>query len=243
MTERGILMTPANYGKIEAGTKWMTRRILTPQPEGDPRPLLEWSRGIATACHDHSPDQNKLADHAARLQGKIFPFTSTAGGLVSPRCPYGKPGDRCYVKESHYLWGRWDLDGFTTTGRQKYRFRRTTTEIRYRENPPTKALAVGKSITSSKWHKRSALFMEKKDARLWLEIVEVRVERLNDISEEDAKAEGARIPPLVYPDQPHEAYSYVENFRLIWESNKIHKPGSWERNPFVWVLAFKKVQP
>lgn len=212
MTERGILMTPENYGKTEAGTKWMTRRIITPQPYGEPRPLIEWSRGIAAACHDYCPDQTQLIEHAERLRGKIFPFTTKDGGLMSPKCPFGTVGDRLYVKEAVEE----SFDG----------------AIQYRRDK----VLVPMSNWAWKVKVLSGRFMPKGLARLWLEVMEVRVERLQEITNEDAKAEGI----LNWGEREHYKVAR-DGFRQLWFS--IHGPGSWENNPFVWVITFRKGKP
>ena len=71
-------------------------------------------------------------------------------------------------------------------------------------------------------------------SRITLEIVSVRVERLNNISEDDAKAEG------VEPYAPDDG-RYVDGYKSLWES--INGPESWDLNPWVWVVEFKEVKP
>ncbi|MEQ1663215.1 MAG: hypothetical protein ABL877_11025 [Thiobacillus sp.] len=72
-------------------------------------------------------------------------------------------------------------------------------------------------------------------SRILLEIVGVRVERLQDISEADAIAEGVGGDVTVTP------CFAVERYRALWES--INGPGSWDVNPWVWVVEFKRVTP
>jgi hypothetical protein len=83
---------------------------------------------------------------------------------------------------------------------------------------------------------KPSIFMPRKASRITLEIVSVRVERLQDISEEDAKADGAAWPEvLIYG----KTYGWRQGYRDLWES--INGPGSWAKNPWVWCLAFKKL--
>jgi len=77
-----------------------------------------------------------------------------------------------------------------------------------------------------------SIFMPRKLSRITLEIVKVRVERLNDISDEDCLAEGIPGSPFT-SEEVHQAY---EN---IWA--ELNGPGSWANNPWVWVLEFKKL--
>ena len=87
-------------------------------------------------------------------------------------------------------------------------------------------------------------------SRITLEIVNVRVERLKSISEADAMAEGIELPENgTYRDysvkpEDNEGYDYcksaVDSYRTLWE--KINGPGSWDANPWVWVVEFKRVE-
>lgn len=94
--------------------------------------------------------------------------------------------------------------------------------------------------------KRHARFMPRWASRLTLEITDVRVRRLQDISEEDARAEGIYEYNRVGDDASSDTWGIGEGFRsgtpreafkYLWES--IHGPGSWDANPFVWALTFK----
>lgn len=98
---------------------------------------------------------------------------------------------------------------------------------------------------------RSAMFMPEWAARTFLEIAAVKVERLQDISEEDAKAEGISALPLQSADDPsawwqstpgvHQARSPVHSYKLLW--NSINKPPhDWAGNPYVFCYSFKRVQ-
>lgn len=109
-------------------------------------------------------------------------------------CPYGAPGDRLWVKEEHYRYGHWEpVPGVKTKkGRQKWKFVPDTDEVLYVE--PSALVRKGrhhKDPETPAWHKRLARFMPRSLSRLTLELTEVRVERVQDISEADAVAEGA----------------------------------------------------
>lgn len=93
---------------------------------------------------------------------------------------------------------------------------------------------------------RSPMFMPRWASRLTLEIIGIRVERLQDITEEDAKAEGIIEPEPVHgkwcdPAKGREGHwSYRKPFADAWD--KINsKRATWESNPFVWVISFKVV--
>ena len=88
--------------------------------------------------------------------------------------------------------------------------------------------------------------MPKKYARIWLEIVGVRVERVQDISDVDAMAEGVKsnicLASLEEPDYREEiGYRYA--FSVLWDSINGKKEGcSWADNPWVWIVEFKRVE-
>jgi hypothetical protein len=77
-------------------------------------------------------------------------------------------------------------------------------------------------------------------SRITLRIKDIRVERLQDISEDDARAEG--VTPLDYAAH-HVAAGCGARiaFEQLW--NKINSPGAWEANPWVWVVSFERVKP
>jgi hypothetical protein len=88
--------------------------------------------------------------------------------------------------------------------------------------------------------KRPSIFLQREAARLFLEVKSVRVERLQDISEMDAKAEGAagvwRNDCFPVREAP------IAAFRMIWEPLNAKRGFSWESNPFVWVYQFMRVE-
>ncbi|EBH9979146.1 hypothetical protein EHH62_22945, partial [Salmonella enterica subsp. arizonae serovar 40:z36:-] len=91
-----------------------------------------------------------------------------------------------------------------------------------------------KPATPEKW--TPSIHMPRWASRILLEITDVRVERLRDLSEEDAKSEGI-TPPAggVLP-----GWEYRINFRDLWMD--IYGTDSWEANPWVWVIEFKRVE-
>lgn len=127
--------------------------------------------------------------------------------------PYGIVGDQLWVREA---WSGADDQAFQRT-----------------------LLFKGRGDHASRW--RPSIHMPKWACRTWLEITAVRVERVQEISEADAEAEGCRgewVMPGKYSFNGHRAGRVLE-FRNLWES--INGAGSWDANPFVWVLTFKKV--
>lgn len=156
-------------------------------------------------------------------------------------CPYGTVGDRLYVKEGLYCTTKaghtaWRRDGKAIIPYRNWQWQRDTL---------------------------SPLHMPKWAARLWLEITEIRVERLQAISNADALAEGCVVASphrhgadgMLFEESASkwikDPYADRHNtgihdchicpFRMLWHS--IYGPGAWERNPYVWVIGFTKVTP
>ena len=90
------------------------------------------------------------------------------------------------------------------------------------------------------WRWRPSIHMPKEAARIWLEVTNVRVERLQEITEEDAKAEG--VMPIYGNDFASEKRHYP-SFARLWDNRYAKRGHGWETNPWVWVIEFKKVTP
>jgi hypothetical protein len=164
--------------------------------------------------------------------------------------PYGYAGDQIRVKETYFAWGRWETRFSAKKGRDEWHFVDMTLESgrRYGYDADEDVPLVGKrnaGVTPA-WWKRPAIFMPRAASRITLEITSVRVERLQEISEADADAEcfGGDFPSNVLPELfPGTAddwghLSMAQCYRRLWES--INGPGSWDLNPWVWVVEFKR---
>lgn len=249
MKERPILMNGAMVRATLASTKSQTRRIVNPQPSND----HSWLGWCASST--------QRAD-----EGKAVWSVGDGSRLQDPhrvRCPYGQPGDRLWVRETWRSTG----DG----GRADYLAPRDMQPhpVWYDADGAAPAdQCAGKT--------RVSIHMPRWASRILLEIVSVRVERLNDCSEADAKAEG--VMQLDADDSPRPETRTKEGWRLcptcagtglrstlgagggvnfdvdctdcdthlklyrhLWEA--INGEGSWDANPWVWVVEFKRVTP
>ena len=132
-------------------------------------------------------------------------------------CPYGTSGDLLWVRET---W---------TTDNAKLRFRADYEEIGHDK------------LVAGRW--KPSIHMPRWASRLTLRITDVRVERLQDISREDAVAEGC-VSPLKGTELEGVPGDYVADertsFAILWKS--INGPESWSANPFVWVVEFEVIQ-
>ena len=139
------------------------------------------------------------------------------------RCPQGSVGDRMYIKEGVIV----HADGRTLAG----------------------YYMDGARVTDLGEKRLTAMFMAKRYARTWLEITDVRVERVQDISEDDAKAEGVeQRSASTWRNYFEDCYlsSAQQSYSSLWQAiNGKNKPGkewdAWDLNPFVWAITFRKI--
>lgn len=146
--------------------------------------------------------------------------TSSEWRCTPTPCPFGKPGDRIYVREAHAHHPEFAQMAFRADGEE------------FED-------ADG-FLWEPKW--TPAIHMKKEEARIWLEITGVRVERLQQITEADAKAEGVQPWPCDHPrrscaDIDCDGPDYLAGFRHLWKSTG----GDWAANPWVWVIGFKTI--
>jgi len=188
--ERPIPFTKEMIEAILAGRKSQTRRVMKVQPdlEFQQYPTIPWI----------VDGEQQYTDSGLTL----FISDYREGMTQSYTCPYGKVGDRLYVKTHRFL--------------------------------------------------------KKIDTPAWLEITDIRVERLQDITEQDAITEGiahnwiGQDCPPEYEDEymnyggdedDFPCFSARESFQTLWQSINSERPGcSWQDNPFVWVVGFKRIE-
>ncbi len=228
MRERPILFSGPMVRAILAGHKTQTRRIVKPWV---PRPGVD----AVPADVSYLPD-----------------FT-----CYRATCPYGQPGDRLWVREAFRFAASLDrlspndvgekaLDAGYNTPWAPTQFEadgHRTGSWRGFDTPPA-VTTPGKL--------RPGIHMPRWVCRLVLEVTSVRVERLQSISYEDARAEGAFDPRLFVGDERREpgVESYEElarrlqwpqrAFRELWSS--INGASSWDANPWVWVVEFRRAE-
>nr|WP_249431910.1 morphogenetic protein [Enterobacter kobei] len=156
-------------------------------------------------------------------------------------CPYGKPGDRIWVRETWQAIHD-SVDEFGHVEERTYAPSIPKEKDRYWHTVYAEHFGdENREDRGFPW--RPAIHMPRWASRLTLEITDVRVERLNSISQEDAQAEGMELtgwrPTYSDPDSGGEAWTPYDNFAQLWES--IYGEESWKANPWVWVIEFKVV--
>lgn len=212
--ERPILFSAPMVRAILEGRKTVTRREIKPsmrsadtqfelhqQPDGSWMPL-------------HTFDESSMDDQGTEHQIK---------------CPYGKPGDRMWVRETF----------------------NSSADCRPPVAEPFIYAADLNSDGRTKWAARwkPSIHMPRIASRILLEITDVRVERLQDVSDDQALAEGVRL----YTDHAElgdwyhvegiDTYSASpkKSFELLWSS--INGADAWNSNPWCWAVEFKRVTP
>nr|WP_319802623.1 hypothetical protein [Marinobacter sp. EN3] len=144
-------------------------------------------------------------------------------------CPYGRPGDRLWVRET-FQGPLVSYDRAQEFYEDRLKFE-SPEYCEYRaDGGPDPVFVDADDEERHGW--KPSIHMPRWASRINLEITGVRVERLQDISEQDAKAEG------VEPAQCCDAHYH--GFSKLWQS--INGPDSWDANPWVWVVEFKRVE-
>lgn len=234
--ERPILFSAPMVRAILSGQKTVTRRTLKVQPR------IDASGNFCVGRSNYGQD----------IYGK--PVTKH---FVSSDCPYGQPGDRLWVRETFALLGNEDGCCIDWQDNLIKGDERSAARI-YRASCPPGDYGLNQIPAKADWKPdteameydgawRPSIHMPRWASRILLEITDVRVERLQDISEDQAKAEGVRL----YTDHAElgdwwhvegiETYSADprKSFELLWTS----VGGDWNANPWVWVVEFKRVTP
>lgn len=233
MKECPILFSAPMVRALLDGSKTQTRRPVKPHPSDDEFCLVDHGDGWWPHRSNDGESPN--------VDGMEYPMN----------CPYGAAGDRLWVRESGV---RSLLAG---TGDQMGMFRHdvpATPDIGRWWIESTRA--PGASYNADQCTRQAALrgesakvcpsiHMPRWASRILLEVVSVRVERLNDCSEADAIAEGLRRTgdgnAWSVEGETHRATAPLDSYASLWEA--INGAGSWAANPWVWAIEFKRVAP
>lgn len=225
--ERPILFNGDMVRALLDGRKTQTRRVMKAQPEPTPDDY-PGQAGHWFPCH--------VVQSMVHVERDI---EGSDWGLAGTCCPYGDVGDRLWVRETFQgpLVDQEEMEKDPTYFKNMSRYKNPK-HCAYRASGDSCEYVDPDGDLIQRW--RPSIHMPRWASRITLEIVSVRVERLQDISEADAKAEGvngeaeAVAVGLEWFDKPRRA------FRFLWES--ISGAGSWEANPWVWVVEFKRVE-
>jgi hypothetical protein len=268
MKERPIIMSGESVRAILDGRKSMTRRVVKVQPPSifkhvcgnDSKNRMLNSKGERVFLFLDQPDMG-------------YPFSEVFGTQRFPddafKCPYGQVGDRLWVRES---WG--------VVSHAFDENERLCDWIPDRPALPIHDMKFGKGYynghiiyeadgdfewnagddasieTKSCW--KSSMHIPREASRITLEITDIRVERLQDISNEDAMAEGVEFASgweeecgevyctgegwMDYKSLDFGCGTPKESYITLWNTLNAKRDYPWESNPWVWVVSFKVVE-
>jgi len=217
--ERPIIFNTEMVKAILDGRKTVTRRQISRFPAKG----YKWGGWIVEGYR--KSDKGK----ATVIPNKNGRYEST--GWIGAKCQFGQVGDRLYVRET--------FAPFANESKRKdipinahIDYKADFTE----EDLNQKYDELGDDIPKINWE--PSIHMPKKYARIWLEITDVRVERVQEIKEDQAFDEGVKVEPAMEWDSG--AFERAQNsFKDVW--NSIYK--NWDSNPWVWVIEFKMIPP
>lgn len=217
--ERPILFSAPMVRAILEGRKTVTRRpVKAIKAHADGFMMLDHGKGWWP--------YNAFGDFASDHEGMEYPIA----------CPYGKPGDRLWVRET------WYCDHFEVQQGPYLRPADMLDLDRSREDGELVYTADGLTPYEQEqpvW--KPSIHMPRWASRILLEVTDVRVERLQDISRADIRAEGLQCPPELASDDV--SPNYRDWYPAAWRELLESTGGDWDANPWVWVVSFKRVTP
>lgn len=215
--ERPILISAPMVLATLAGTKTQTRRIVK----------LYGRDGLQ---HEHDP-WRFCEFHGEKA---VWQHREDISRVITEKCRHGVPGDRLWVKETWHLGLPVGIE-MSVNGKYIPEEYKKPLYVDYR--------ATMGSTLSQLFRWRPSISMYRWASRLTLEITDICVQRLQDISEEDCIAEGIeRVNPDMWKDYGptrEPMHSPILSYASLWES--INGSGSWAANPWVWSISFRKI--
>lgn len=226
--ERPILFSGPMVRAILDGRKTQTRPLVKPQPK-------------AHACEGGWPQ------HMDRMEdGSWCLYCGACGWSGGWRCPYGVPGDRLWVRESVLLSA--DRDGhwatYSATPRTCKDYSGAVWDIPNDQPTPT----ADELVASGEWRRRPSIHMPRWASRITLEVTDLRVQRVQETTESDARAEGIieRDTPDEFSERSVVArdgkryLSVGSAWAALWDAIN-GKRAPWSSNPWVWAVTFRRV--
>lgn len=223
-----LFSTPMVQANLD-GSKTQTRRVVKPQPN---------ESGIS---YMKNPPLDW--EQVYKTEWKPWKLETDEGETIALDCPYGQVGDILWVREK-----------FCPTGSNELLHNETRKPFFYAADIIEKDFAYS-VMKDYGWKMKPSIHMPKAACRIFLKITNVRVERLQDISEEDAKAEGVKLHKsgnhyLNYFEDKHRVTQFIyscktakDSFASLWRiiNGFRDEPFAWHKNPWVWVIEFERI--
>lgn len=237
MRELPILFSTPMVRAILDGNKTMTRRIVKPQPPDEAK----------TLCGPKTYEPIAIDKDGEMYPGSPIYGAYDENGEWGTKCPY-QPGDHLWVRETWRCVKYDNMDGDLNYGVE---FKDGTRKY-FKFDDSERYHQFGKYALKKGW--QPSIYLPKEAARIWLEITNVRVERLQEITEEDAMSEGVSWlddacyanngwHPTYYDPDSGGGPIFRDGFKSLWDSINAKRGYDWDTNPWVWVISFKKVTP
>ncbi|WP_312112024.1 hypothetical protein [Pantoea septica] len=237
MTERPIIFNADMVRAVLNGSKTQTRRVIQSAAKN------MQARGHEVISH-RAPGDKWYGDYVYSMRDRSGVWQDFTNEQFLAKCPFGAVGDRLWVRETFATLepGSYEpvtpCDGYAQV-------------VRYAASD--RLANSDRDVRGFNW--RPSIHMPRWASRITLEITGVRVERLQDISHRDACREGLfreeynwrenefPLDDIAYRTSPTAKTRFScpkQCFQELWES--IYKPESWQANPWVWVIEFRRVE-
>lgn len=220
MTERGMIFNSDMVRAILDGRKTQTRRIIK----------------------DCTVGRDPISKFIQIGKKFIGCYPEDVPELIRECCPYGVPGDRIWVRET-FQGPLFDFEQMEAYQEDSSKFKKPEFCVYKADGKPAPEFFDADDNLHCGW--RPSIHMPRWASRITLEITGVRVEQLKSISEEEARSEGvARLREGFWkhyqPGWTQHQLSARGSFATLWDS--IYGFGDWDRNPWVWVVEFKRIE-
>lgn len=197
--EHPIIFSGPMVQAILEGSKTQTRRVIKQQP---PKVF------------------NGYNVYPAKCENPEYGRVASEIDMWTFKCPYGKPGDTLWVRETWKYYEKAIGKGASFCIKKF---------LAYKADEENDNVQKSSEWFEGKWH--PSIHMPRTAARIFLQVKDIRVERLQDISNEDIRAEGAA---------EFGCTTHRLNFQLLWDSINAKRGYGWDINPWVYVIEFKR---
>lgn len=216
--ERPIIFCGDMVREILDGRKTQTRRVIKPQPDYS---ILK--HGIDLEVHRCPILGSTHLPCEWGLYGQ--PYYPSAVPCFGYNCPYGKPGERLWVRETWRLGGHYhDFTAKDVREAAEFGSHELCDHLHYKAEEPE---------PYHQW--RSSIHMPRWASRITLEVTDVRMGRVQGITTSDIIDEGT-------PGHATDAWLWGDRYRDLWNSINAKRGYSWESNPLVWAITFKRIK-